>query len=431
MPDPQGISGYTLVQSLKDVCEKIYMCVPPGNIFSKISCPASYSRYVNQTFFVENYFNDWGRSFYRKENTEKEERYLAQVLDICKRNAVNLIYPISDPAVYLFSKNIQRFNASGIEVPVPDYSKFIFIMDKFAITSLAEKSGITCPKTYLFQDDILGKSASGLEFPVIIKPRFGMGTMGVNKCANEKELFAKHKSYAAKFNEMLLQEYIPSTGMIMINVYMDKESNPAAVFYYKLQRPDRRIFFVRMGAHELTDPDSALCRTTIGFLKSLKFQGFTNVQFRVDSRNNVPKLLEMNIKISGSAWMDMRLGMHRPLFNYDIYTGKDHAPNSYKYQKKIFFLSPVEDAMIFLVYLFCWFLKYILRYCFLYKNNPFANLPTMKEMIGDYKSKYFRKNIEFNLYCTNFFKDPLVSIAAWIFYFYKLIKDDFPDSFVQ
>lgn len=430
VPDPYSPSAYAVIQCLKEFCDKIYVCVYCGTFFSKICCPASYSRYVNEVFFVENPSGDWGSSFYCKDNTQREERFLIQILDICKRKSINLIYPINDPSVYLFSKNIQRFKALGIEVPVPEYSEFIFMLDKFAITSLAEKYGISCPKTYLLKEDSFDKIVPNLEFPVIIKPRFGMGSSGVRKCADEKELFAKHKSCLAKSDEVLVQEYIPSTEMIMMNVYMDKESNPAPIFFYKLQRPDRRVFFVRMGAHELIEPNKNLYEI-IDLLKSLKFKGFANVQFRVDSRNNTPKFLEMNIKMSGSVWMDMRLGMNRPLFNYYIYSGKDFVPFEYKYRKGVFFLSPVEDGMNFLVYLFCWFLKYILKYCFFYKNNPFLNIPAVKEMINDYKSKYSKKDIEFNFYFTSFLKDPLVSLLAWLFYFYKLITVDFPDSFVQ
>ncbi len=430
LPDPYSPSAYAVIQCLKEFCDKIYVCVYSGSFFSKLSCPASYSRYVNEVFFVENPSGDWGRSFYCKDNTEKEERFLTQILAICKRKSINLIYPTNDPSVYLFSKNIQRFKDSGIEVPVPEYSKFLFMMDKLTITSLAEKSGVACPKTNLLKEDSFDKIISELEFPVIIKPRFGMGSSGIRKCADAKELFTRYKSCIAKSNEMLVQEYIPSTKMIMMNVYMDKDSDPVANLCYRLQRPDRRIFYVRMGAHELIEPHKNLGEI-IGLLKSLKFQGFTNVQFRVDSRNETPKLLEMNIKMSGSIWMDMRLGISRPLFNYYIYTGKDFTPFEYQYRKGVFFLSPVEDGMIFLVYLFCWFMKYILKYCFFCRNNPLDNLPTIKEMVNDYKSKYLRKDNEFNLYCTNFFKDPLVSFSAWVLYFYKLIKEDFPDSFVQ
>ncbi len=430
IPDPQSLSAYAVIQCLKGSCDKIYVCANPGTIFSKISCPSSYSRSVNEVFFVENLLSDWSRSFYYKNNTEREERFLTQILDICKRKSINLIYPISDPSVYLFSKNIQRFKALGIEVPVPEYSKFIFIMDKFAITSLAGESAIACPETYLLNEGSFDQIISDLAFPVIIKPRFGLGSSGVHKCADKRELFVKFKSCAVKYNEMLVQEYIPSTKMIMTNVYMDKKSNPVAHFCYKLERPDRRVFFVRMGANELTEPNENL-HEIIGLLKSLRFQGFANAQFRVDSRNGTPKFLEMNIKMSGSTWMEMRLGMNRPLFNYYIYTGKDLPPFEYKYRKGVIFLSPVEDGMIFLVNLFCWLLKYTLKCCFFYKNNPLDNIPSVKELINDYKLKYSKKDVEFNSYFTSFLKDPFVSIAAWLFYFYKLVKEDFPDSFVQ
>lgn len=430
IPDPFSPFAYSVIQCLKGSCDRIYVCASPGTPFSRISCPSSYSRYVNKTFLVESPAGDWSRSFYSQGNTQREEKFLTRVLDICKQQSVNLLYPISDPSVYLFSKNIERFRALGIEVPVPEYSRFIFIMDKLAITSLAEKSGIACPRTYLLKEDSFEESIRHLEFPVIIKPRFGLGSMGVHKCIDKKELSEKYTDHIRRFNEVLVQEYIPSTKMIALSVYMDKNSNPLAHFCYKLERPDRRIFFVRMGAHELTGPNKNLYEI-IDLLKGLKFQGFANAQFRVDSRNDSPKFLEMNIKMSGSTWMEMRLGMNRPLFNYYVYSGRDFRPFEHRYRKGVFFLSPVEDGMIFMVYLFCWFMKYALKCIFFLKNNPFDNIPSLKEMARDYKSKYCRRDIEFNFYFTGFLKDPLVSLAAWLFYFFKLIKEDFPGSFTQ
>jgi hypothetical protein len=431
IPDPQSPFAYAVIQCLKEFCGRIYVCATPGTFFSKISCPSSYSRYVGEVFFAESPFKDWGGSFYRKENTPREERFLSQLLDFCERRSVNLIYPVSDPAIYLFSKNIERFKALGIEVPVPEYSKFIFMMDKFACTRLAEEHGISCPRTFLLKEGSLDEIISTLKFPAVIKPRFGMGGIGVHKCADRQELLSKYKNCSAGPDEMILQEYIPISRMTMVDVYMDRESRPLAHFCYKVERPDRRIFYLRMGANELTGPNESLY-PVISLLKDLKFSGFANAQFRVDSRDNTPKFLEMNIKMSGSTWMEMRLGVNRPLFNYYVYTGKEIPPLKYRYPEGVFFLSPVEDGMTLLVYLFCWFIKYTLRYCFFrYRNNPLENIPALKEMIGDYRHKYTRKDAEFNFYFTGFLKDPLVSLVAWIFYFYKLITVDFPESFLE
>ncbi len=430
IPDPYSPHAYPVIHGLRDLCDKIYVCASPGTIFSKISCPSSYSHYVTEVFSVESPAGDWVYSFYRQGNTEKEEKFLAQVLDICKRKSINLIVPINEPAVYLFSKNIQRFKALSIEVPVPEYSSSMLMMDKLAVTALAEKNGIACPRTFLLEAGSLEKVIATLGFPMIIKPRLGLGSSGVRKCADEKELYSKQKSCKSKFNELVAQEYIPSRKMIIASLYLDKKSDPVASFCYKAERPDRRIFFLRMGANELTGQDESL-RGVIRLLKALGFKGCTGVQFRVDSRDNTPKFLEMNVKMSGSTWMDMRLGMNRPLFNYYVYSGKDLPPLKIKYRKGAIFLSPVEDAMTFLVYLSLWFIKYALKLCFFFRSNLFDGLPPMKEMIRDYKSKYMRKGIEVNSYHTNFLKDPLVSLSGWLFYFYKLIKEDFPDSFVQ
>ena len=430
IPDPYSLSAYPVIHGLKVFCDKIYCVASPGTLFSKISCPSTYSRYVSDVFSVESPAGDWVSSFYLQGNTEKEEKFLTQILDISKRKSINLIVPVNEPTVYLFSKNIKRFRALGIEVPVPEYHNSIFMMDKFAITLLAEKNGIACPKTCLLKGGNLDKIISSLGFPVIIKPRLGFGSSGVHKCNDEKELLAKHKSFISRFNEAVVQEYIPSTKMIIASFYLDRESNVVAQFCYKAERPDRRIFFLRMGANELTDTDKSLYEI-IRLLKSLKFKGSTGVQLRVDSRDGTPKFLEMNVKMSGSTWMDMRLGMNRPLFNYYIYSGKYFPPPKYEYRKGAIFLSPVEDGMNFLVFLLLWFSKYALKFCFLSRNNPFDNLPSMKELVCDYKSKYLRKDIEVNFYHTYFFKDPLVSLSAWLFYFYKLFKYDFPDSFLQ
>jgi hypothetical protein len=429
VPDTCSPAAYSTILCLKDFFNRVIIGIPRSGYLSRFITPSANSRFIHRSYYVTNVLSDWFRSFYSQENTDNEEKFLDEIVYICKRENINVIFPTTDPLIFLFSKNERRFSSLNIEVPVPDIQKLSQITDKYSLAVFAKAQNVPCPRTGLVDSASLKNTASTFNFPVILKPRLGLASCGVNKFTEKEELFSKFNYLESQFGRQMLQEFIPGNEINFINVYMNHDCKALACFFYRVQRPEMRVFDGRSG-QELAAPNES-CKGIVSILERLQFKGYANAQLKVDSRDKIPKLLEINVKMTTNVWMARGLGKNRPLFNYYIYTNKKVDEFKYAYPIGLIILSPVEDVLILLVYLFCILNKYLNKYNPFLKKNTFESLPLLKEIIGHYKIKYSKKSKICNPSLKDFLADPLVFISAWAFYGWKLIKELYPRSFLQ
>ena len=61
--------------------------------------------------------------------------------------------------------------------------------DKYATYIFLKEHGFNAPKTYLNIED----AKNNLDYPVILKPRWGMGSIGIYKADNFEELEVFYK----------------------------------------------------------------------------------------------------------------------------------------------------------------------------------------------------------------------------------------------
>jgi carbamoyl-phosphate synthase large subunit len=115
--------------------------------------------------------------------------YIPTLLQICEEKKVNLLLSFSDIDINILSNNKDKFNAAGVTVIVPSQAVNQICFDKYQGYEFLSRSGFATPKSYdkleaAVEDIKLGK----LEFPLIVKPRFGSGSLNLFKARNLKEL---------------------------------------------------------------------------------------------------------------------------------------------------------------------------------------------------------------------------------------------------
>src|SRR5262249_7873797 len=144
---------------------------------------------VDKRYFVLSPVEDWRRGIIQKNNTDREEAYIQEILRICEQEAIDVIFPSWEPKVYIFSKNKERFNKRKILIPIPDFDALTCAMDKYRVIKTAEKVGFPCPMTFAVdEEDQLDAVERRLEYPVVVKPRFSSGGGGFSLARNRGEL---------------------------------------------------------------------------------------------------------------------------------------------------------------------------------------------------------------------------------------------------
>lgn len=118
-----------------------------------------------------------------------DNNYISFLLDYCIRENITVIVPLFDIDLYVLSKNKHLFESKGICIIVSDVPVIKNCNDKWKMKCYLEERGFLTPKSFLsVEDAIAAVRKQEVEFPFVIKPRWGMGSIGVYEAENVEEL---------------------------------------------------------------------------------------------------------------------------------------------------------------------------------------------------------------------------------------------------
>ncbi len=120
--------------------------------------------------------------------------YVEALIEICRNHCIHLLVPAFEPELPLLAAHHARFCAVGTLALVSSSQVVATCYDKLATTDFLQECGILTPKNYLSLNDARAALASGeLAFPVIVKPRWGVGSIETECAFYEEEFEAIYK----------------------------------------------------------------------------------------------------------------------------------------------------------------------------------------------------------------------------------------------
>ena len=181
-----------------------------------------------------------------------DEKYIDFILNYCIKNKIKAVISLFDIDLPVLAKNRDKFTNLGIQLIVSDLNAIEICNDKFKTYEFLINNGFSTPKTYIdLKSALKDLEKKHLQFPLVIKPRWGMGSIGVYIAENLEELNvlynkAKHaieKSYlkyetADKINEgILIQECINGKeyGLDIINDLNSQYQNTIVKLKYAMR----------------------------------------------------------------------------------------------------------------------------------------------------------------------------------------------------
>lgn len=170
--------------------------------------------------------------------------YYEILLSICREKSVRLIVSVNDLELGGLARYAPRFRSVGTIPLVAAPEIVAACQDKWAAFQWLRVRGIPTPETYLtLADARLAIDRGVLKFPVLIKPRWGTSSIGVEVVENERELelgyeWAKiriHRTILARMSQVdpdrafVIQECIQGQehGIDIVN---DLKGNYVATF---------------------------------------------------------------------------------------------------------------------------------------------------------------------------------------------------------
>lgn len=134
-----------------------------------------------------------------------DDSYIEFLLAFCKENDIKAIISCFDIDLPVLAANKKRFEDDGIMVIVSSPEVTRICNDKWLTYKKVTEFGLKTPRTWCCYEKVVSELRNGqLFYPVIIKPRWGMGSIGIYKANNEDEL----RVLSAKLHHEIFNTYL-------------------------------------------------------------------------------------------------------------------------------------------------------------------------------------------------------------------------------
>jgi len=239
------------------------------------------------------YFAD--RGFLLPKVTDRN--YVPVLMERCKELGIKLVVPLIDPELPVLAKAKDLFIQEGIIPLVSDYEVVMITYDKLQTAKFFDEYRIPAPRVFSLEDS---GSLPEDSFPLIIKPRFGSASVGVQRCDTWEDV----RFYSKKVNQPILQEFLEGEE-VTIDVLCDFEGRI-------LSTAQRKRLKVRAGEVErgITIKDELLFYFTSLIVEALRPFGAINIQCFLTPKG--PFFTEINPRFGGGYPLSYYAGANFP-----------------------------------------------------------------------------------------------------------------------
>ena len=233
------------------------------------------------------------------------EEYIPFLLNYCQENSIDVLLSLFDADLPVLSENKCEFEKIGVNVIVSDIGIINICNDKWETYNFLIDNGFNSPKTYLslvaVKKALLNKK---IDFPIVVKPRFGCGSIAVSIAEDEEELmFLYKKSMKQIDNSYLKYESKQSEEKIIFQECLKGQEYGADVINdLNANFKDvivRKKIAMRSGETDIAEiVHEPLIQRTLEQLGE-KTKHIANMDCDVFLVDGVPYILEMNARFGG------------------------------------------------------------------------------------------------------------------------------------
>ncbi len=245
-----------------------------------------------------------------------EDAFIRSLVSELRRRGIEVLNPISDITTSIVTARRDCFEPA-CHVPFADSAAIDRASDKVEVLRLAESLGVPVPPTVVLDDPAsLGSCLPRMSFPVVIKPRRsrirtpeGWIATGVRYASDPAALAEDVTARHPLEFPLLLQERIAGYGMGIFACY--DHGSLRALFSHRRLREKPPSGGVSVLAESIEASPRAR-RYAEALLNELGWHGVAMVEFKVDCRNQVPVLMEINARFWGSLQLAIDAGVDFP-----------------------------------------------------------------------------------------------------------------------
>lgn len=251
----------------------------------------------------------------------EERAFVDALVRIVRDDRIDVLLPVSDITTALVSERRSEIEPF-CRVPLPSASALASAADKVAVLKLATELGVAAPRSLLVSNpDVVVTDAIDLGWPIVVKPRrsrvrtpSGWTSCAVSYARAPDELARKLAGWPADAYPLILQEKISGHGC---GVFMCcRRGRIVATFGHKRLREKPPSGGVSVLSESIPVPPLAH-QSAAALLQRLEWDGVAMVEFKMDDRDGVPKLMEINGRFWGSLQLAIDAGVDFPAMLLD------------------------------------------------------------------------------------------------------------------
>ena len=267
-----------------------------------------------------------------------ESSYIHTLLEICKKESVQILIPIVDAELLVLAEHKKSFAQAGVQVVVSDSKTVRTCNDKYAMFQFLKHHNIPTPETWLAEDV---KNPETFNYPMFVKPRDGVSSANAFRVDSLEELTWAKK----KIPNLLVQECLKGDEYTT-DVLADFQGHVFAVIPRRRLETKAGISYKGYTCH-----NERLIQMGAQIAKALNIKGPANIQCMIfEDRISY---FEVNPRFSGSLPLTIAAGINSPWWVLKLALG-EHPPQTLlpfqsimmtRYWSEVFYPLKIESGI--------------------------------------------------------------------------------------
>ena len=242
-------------------------------------------------------------------NTQEFE---AAFLGLIRRHRPVALLPLGSRFVHAAIVHRSQIEATTA-VNVPDLDAYFAAFDKRQCMAECRKLGIPHPCVYTLAEAQELLSDPNRSIHLVVKPNIDVGAaLGVSYVSTWESLTQAFDQCTAAFGGALIQEYIPggADAMKTVTLLFTADSRLEAAFTMQKLRQCPSEGGVTALARSTVDED--LVKQVLPFFERWRWRGSAEVELKLDSRDGLYKVIEINPRFPGYLRFTGQCGLRLP-----------------------------------------------------------------------------------------------------------------------
>ena len=282
-----------------------------------------------------------------------EPEYVDSLIDFCQNNDIRAIISVFDIDLLVLSQNKEKIESKGIKLLLSHSQVVEVCNDKWKTYEFIKSIGLKTPTTHKSLETVhAALNGKEIDFPIIIKPRWGMASIGIYEVHDEEELaffykktlneiqssYLRFESGLTPEEMILFQEKLKGQeyGLDIIN---DLQGNYVGVY------PKSKIR-MRAGETDLGQTVSPVKfeETARKLSNVLKHEVILSVDcFDVSGEIYI---LEMNCRISGHYPLSHLAGINLPKQIIAWLNNEETHPENFLFREGLYITKDLEPVIL-------------------------------------------------------------------------------------